>query len=242
MPPYRHLITDAFGRFSQSDTAKTRWKTANQLIQALDGNALTIGAIEVATYRPLWMLSSMSEQWLQKYTDEKLFEIDPFIPHLMETDKPFALDTTQTIEGQPLNEMLRAAGYNFLYGIPFNGARAGERQIVTYCSAMPYAELRKGARLSYIRMLAAILITQFSASDKRDAEIVEQFGRAQLSPREKETLTWLAHGLRNDRIAEQMGISEVMVRKHILSAREKLSANTREQALSIALHRGLICL
>lgn len=237
---YKNFIIDAFDKFSHSDTAAARWETANQLVQTLDGNALNIGALEVSTNRPLWMLSSMSKAWLQKYTDDKLFEIDPFIPHLMKTDKPIALDTSQTVKDQPLNEMLREAGYRFLYGIPFSGARAGERQIVTYCSGLPYADFKEGVRLNYIRMLAAILVTQFSSNDKRDTKVVEYFGRSQLTPREKETLTWLAHGLRNDRIAEQMGISEVMVRKHILSARKKLGASTREQALSIALHRELI--
>lgn len=237
---YKTFISDAFNSFSPTDSAKTRWKTANRLIREVGGNALNIGCLEQATNRPLWMLSSMSKEWLQKYSDEKLFEIDPFIPHLMKTDKPFVLDTTQTLKGQPLNGKLRAAGYNFLYGVPFNGVRSGQRQIVTYCSNRPYAELRKGTHLSYIRMLAAILVTQFSTSDKRDVDTVEVFGRTQLTPREKETLIFLAHGLRNDRISEQMRISEVMVRKHILSTRKKLGANTREQAISLALHHGMI--
>lgn len=182
----------------------------------------------------------MSDQWLKKYTDEKLFQIDPFIPHLMATNKPFILDTHKTVQGQPLNAMLRDAGYSFLYGLPFNGIRSGERQIVTYCSEQPYALLKKGEQLARIRMLAAILITQFSAPEQRDPETVKYFGRTQLTPREKEALSWLAHGLRNDRISQRMSVSEVTVRKHLRSARTKLGANTREQAIGIALHRGLI--
>lgn len=89
-------------------------------------------------------------------------------------------------------------------------------------------------------MLAVILVTQFSAPEQRDPETINHFGRPQLTAREKEALSWLAHGLRNIRIAQRMAISEVTVRKHLLSARTKLDANTREQAIGIALHRGLI--
>lgn len=61
-----------------------------------------------------------------------------------------------------------------------------------------------------------------------------------LSGREIELLTWLAAGLRNDAIAFKMGISVVTVNFHVLSARRKLNADTREQALAIAIMRGLI--
>lgn len=182
----------------------------------------------------------MSELWLEKYTSEKMYVIDPFIPHLMATNTPFILDTHKTVQGQPLNAMLREAGYSFLYGLPFNGIRSGERQIITYCSNLPYATLKKDDHLARIRMLAVILITQFSVAEQRDPETIKHFDRPQLTPRENQALSWLARGLRNDRIAQSMAISEVTVRKHLRSARTKLGANTREQALSIALHRGLI--
>lgn len=237
---YKDFITEAFNSFTPTDSAKTRWETANRLVREIGGNALNIGYLELSTNRPLWMLSSMSDEWLQKYTEEKLYEIDPFIPHLMTTNKPFALDTSKIDKSQPLNEMLLAAGYRFLYGMPFNGVRANERQVVTYCSDLAHDGQGMTAHLARIRMLAAVLITQFSAADHRDADTVEHFGRKQLTPREKQALTWLAHGWRNDRIGAEMGISEVMVRKHLLSARTKLGASTREQALGIALHRGMI--
>lgn len=237
---YKDFITEAFNSFTPTDNAKTRWETANRLIRELGGNALNIGCLEQSTNRPLWMLSSMSDEWLKKYTDEKLYEIDPFIPHMMATNKPIVLDTRKTDKSQPLNEMLLAAGYRFLYGMPFNGVRAGERQVVTYCSDLAHDAEGINAHLARIRMLASILITQFSAADHRDSDTIEHFGRNQLTPREKQTLRWLADGLRNDHISAKMGISEVMVRKHLLSARDKLGASTREQALGIALYHGMI--
>lgn len=58
--------------------------------------------------------------------------------------------------------------------------------------------------------------------------------------RQRQVLTLLASGLQNGAIAETLGITEVAVRKHFTAARRALGANTREQALAIALRTGLI--
>lgn len=56
-----------------------------------------------------------------------------------------------------------------------------------------------------------------------------------LAPREKETLEWLAAGLRPRQVAEKMGIGFRTVDKYINSARKKLKAKSRDQALIKAL-------
>lgn len=63
---------------------------------------------------------------------------------------------------------------------------------------------------------------------------------ARLSPREVDCLCGLARGLRNDRIAERLGLSASTVEMHLARARRKLGARTREQALARAILAGLI--
>jgi DNA-binding CsgD family transcriptional regulator len=46
--------------------------------------------------------------------------------------------------------------------------------------------------------------------------------------------------LRNDRIAEKLGISRPTVELHLANARRKLNAKTREQALARAVALGLL--
>jgi DNA-binding CsgD family transcriptional regulator len=72
----------------------------------------------------------------------------------------------------------------------------------------------------------------------RQLEIANNVG---LSPREQECLEWLSKGLRNERIAECMGIAQPTVEMHLAKARRKLGVATREQALVKALILGLIC-
>jgi DNA-binding CsgD family transcriptional regulator len=61
-----------------------------------------------------------------------------------------------------------------------------------------------------------------------------------LSPREKQCLLWLARGLHSDGIAERLGISLPTVKLHLLNARKKFGARTREQALALAVNMGVI--
>lgn len=53
-------------------------------------------------------------------------------------------------------------------------------------------------------------------------------------------LLWLAIGLRVQEIAERLEISGKTVEKHIASARKRLDARTREQAVAKAIQLGLI--
>lgn len=61
-----------------------------------------------------------------------------------------------------------------------------------------------------------------------------------LSPREVEVLFHLAQGLGNDRIAHQLGIKPETVNLHIMSARRRLGARTREEAIARAVRGNLI--
>jgi DNA-binding CsgD family transcriptional regulator len=64
--------------------------------------------------------------------------------------------------------------------------------------------------------------------------------RSVLTPREMECLEWLGRGLDNEKIARKLRISMATVALHLTNARRKLGAVTREQALVLALQRGLI--
>ncbi|MDO9499794.1 LuxR family transcriptional regulator [Falsiroseomonas sp.] len=61
-----------------------------------------------------------------------------------------------------------------------------------------------------------------------------------LSEREAEALEWLAAGLRVKEIAHRMGIAPVTVELHLKSARTRLGARTRDQALLQAALHGAI--
>ena len=63
-----------------------------------------------------------------------------------------------------------------------------------------------------------------------------------LTPREREVLELLAHGLSNRQIAERLGISEHTAKFHVASISGKLGAASRTEAVSRGVRRGLITL
>ena len=61
-----------------------------------------------------------------------------------------------------------------------------------------------------------------------------------LTPREQEVLTWMAKGLSNPEIAEQLTVSTVTVKFHVSNILSKLSATSRTEAVAVAMQRNLI--
>jgi DNA-binding NarL/FixJ family response regulator len=65
-------------------------------------------------------------------------------------------------------------------------------------------------------------------------------GRKLLSPREREILELLAHGLSGEEASQQLYLSSETVRTHVRNAMAKLDASTRVHAVALAMQRGEI--
>jgi len=64
--------------------------------------------------------------------------------------------------------------------------------------------------------------------------------RPALTPREQEVLRCVADGLSNKQVARRLGISERTVKFHVASILTRLGAETRAQAVKLALEQGLL--
>src|ERR1700719_292495 len=72
------------------------------------------------------------------------------------------------------------------------------------------------------------------------ARLAEHMGDDDLTGRELEVLRLIRDGQRNKQIADQLAISENTVNFHIKNLMDKLRANDRTHAVTIALRRGLL--
>jgi DNA-binding NarL/FixJ family response regulator len=70
--------------------------------------------------------------------------------------------------------------------------------------------------------------------------LAEHFGDDDPSERELEVLRLIRDGRRNKQIADQLAIAETTVNFHIKNLVDKLGANDRTHAVTIALRRGLL--
>jgi len=72
------------------------------------------------------------------------------------------------------------------------------------------------------------------------ARLAEHLGDDDLTTRELEVLRFIRDGYRNKQIAGQLSISETTINFHIKNLVDKLQANDRTHAVTIALRRGLM--
>jgi DNA-binding NarL/FixJ family response regulator len=70
--------------------------------------------------------------------------------------------------------------------------------------------------------------------------VAEHMGQEDLTRRELEVLELIREGNKNKQIADQLSISETTVNFHIKNIVDKLQANDRTHAVTIALRRGLL--
>lgn len=72
------------------------------------------------------------------------------------------------------------------------------------------------------------------------ARLAEHLGEEELTNRELEVLRLIRDGYRNKQIADQLAIAEATVNFHIKNLVDKLGANDRTHAVTIAVRRGLL--
>jgi len=72
------------------------------------------------------------------------------------------------------------------------------------------------------------------------ARLAEHLGDDDLTTRELEVLRLIRDGCRNKQIADQLAIAETTVNFHIKNLVDKLGANDRTHAVTIAIRRGLL--
>src|SRR6476661_8827775 len=72
------------------------------------------------------------------------------------------------------------------------------------------------------------------------ARLAEHLGDETLTPRELDVLRLIRDGHRNKQIADDLGIAETTVNFHIKNLVDKLGANDRTHAVTIAIRRGML--
>jgi DNA-binding CsgD family transcriptional regulator len=88
--------------------------------------------------------------------------------------------------------------------------------------------------------LEAAAETNGSANGNGHGRFSNHAAQREPTPREREVLDLLSEGATDDQIAAMLELSPATVQSHVRSAKSKLGARTRAQAVAMALQRGLI--
>jgi DNA-binding NarL/FixJ family response regulator len=120
-------------------------------------------------------------------------------------------------------------------------AYANDEQIDAVLRAGARGYLLKGAALEEIERAIRTVARGETYLDSRVASRVLALSRApRLSPREREVLRLMMDGRSNKEIASALKVTERTVKFHVTSIFNKLGAENRAQAVSIAHQRGFV--
>jgi DNA-binding NarL/FixJ family response regulator len=120
-------------------------------------------------------------------------------------------------------------------------AYANDEQIDAVLRAGARGYLLKGAALAEIEHAIRAVARGERYVDGRIAARVDALSRApRLSPREREVLRLVAAGRSNKEIAQDLGVTERTVKFHVTAIFNKLGAENRASAVTIAHQRGIV--
>ena len=117
----------------------------------------------------------------------------------------------------------------------------GDVQVLRALKAGARAYIRKGhVHRELLDTIRAVHAGQKRIPPEVASELAQHAGDEDLTPREIDVLRLIATGNANKEIAGQLSIGEETVKSHITNILEKLGANDRTHAVTIAVKRGII--
>jgi DNA-binding CsgD family transcriptional regulator len=185
------------------------------------------------------LLLTYPDEWVKRYVSQNYFAIDPVVAAATNSLLPIDWNSLN-LNGRAARQVFGEAadlgiGHQGLT-FPIRGAR-GDHALFTITSDVPRRDWEL-LRKSYMRDFQ--ILSHFV-----HGKVVElHHGLAPphkaLSPRERECLHWAAQGQTNKAIANQLGISERVVRAYFESARHKLGCLNRGHVLARAVSLRII--
>ena len=232
---------------ANAPSVETRWAILAREFAALGADQLNYGIIDTFVSErveaPVRFLSTMEAGWIDYYGERRLDLHDPHVTFVREGNlKPYywgesvlpRLDdagpreaVALTVEAGLRAQLSVTVPDPLGAGLPVGGLTIG--------SSLDEADYFAAIRGKEIALIAGgLLFYHFAIGEVRRSHA----GAKPLSTRECDCLTLVALGLRIDRIAERLHISNATVELHLRGARKKLNATTTGQAVARALMFG----
>ncbi|RCK45603.1 hypothetical protein TH25_17745 [Thalassospira profundimaris] len=246
-------LYDLLNALENAPDVPAAWQAGLQFFRKFGARQITYGFEKPDG--SIVFLTTLPDWWMHHYLDSNYGNCDPLIdvarayitPRKFETPFTNFPVTLSSKARQILNEFGETESTAGLV-IPGMNPMPQQLSAVVISNTMDTEEFSK-----FYRGKETTLILASHALQQRCQELDHQFNKTDLhlvrerlthypalSPRERECLLWLCKGLRNDAIADRMGISRVTVEMHLRNSRTKLNARTREQAVVTAIKQGFI--
>ena len=239
--------------FNASDSTET-WRTIENYFTDIGFDVVNFGVLNRAHKDIAGVFSNMSADWMSYYVSEKYYESDPLIHRGVNdpTDFIFTQENASLLlspemkRGQQLFDEVAEIGIRSSVLLPYHDTHTAHLVMFNLGSADATPEFLKRLDITNDDVFVGAALAQsflpklLGDKEKLPAWYAVNSGVERLTAREIEVLNWVAAGLRNDRVADKMGITSATVNFHVTSIKKKLKAKTREHAVAIAFTHNLI--
>lgn len=233
-------VIDLAQILDNSLSADEIWNASVKITEDMGFTALNVVSFAQADLRIDWFRSSMKMPWLEDYVAQDFMTVDPLLIGTTQGRGTMRLSEGRVAgigdiadKSPDLADQIVSWGYGELDFHAFRDNSLGQFRGVTLGrdGVTPLPDNSQ-------RLLCGILSMANVAPETPDSAGATPYWRHSLTVRERDVLRYLASGLRNEEIAWRLKIAEVTVRAHITSARGKLGAATREEAVAKAIRGG----
>ncbi|MEQ8293809.1 MAG: helix-turn-helix transcriptional regulator [Roseovarius sp.] len=245
---FANLLIDTADALAEAGDADAAWQVINRVGTRLGARSVNAGVFLTGTPTIAWMRSTMNPDWLEEYAGDALHEIDPLLKASMAGDPPRLYDVGfQQQLGPPesryrqLHQRMLSYGYHYM--LTHSWQHGPENKcLVLGCEDDPTHLFGPGTARAF-SAVAAMLSCRLEPPGAGTTD-GRAFGSSwqRLEPVEAEILSRLAQGMTEDDIAEHVGLSEADVLRVIARAAGKMQATSRDEALALAVLRGLLTL
>jgi DNA-binding CsgD family transcriptional regulator len=239
-------VAQRFIEICQREHAPTSWLTARlrESIEALGFRYFACCARVDPLHAPpqAMMIHNYPAAWVQRFSGEKLYEIDPVLQHAECDPEPFFWDNL--LRAEPITAAQRrmfadASSFGIAHGFttPIHLSWSPGTLRVS-CSLIPDA--RTVQRFNYF--IAKVMADQMYAVLSRDQIPRRERSTVELSRRERQCLSLAAQGKDDWAIGQLLGLSPETVHSYFKRLMDRLGVRTRVQAIVWALGAGQISL
>ncbi|SEK35947.1 DNA-binding transcriptional regulator, CsgD family [Roseivivax marinus] len=241
---FARLLIDTADTLSHARNGEVAWLRIEAIVSRIGGEAVNAGAFLPVTRQIAWTRSSMAPEWLEEYAHEELYEIDPLLAAAIAgTPPPFYSvrdeDRHATGDLKRLHAGMMRYNYNFML------TQAWRDGDVSTCIAIATrddpAHLFGPGTQRALSAVAAMMSLALSPSGP-EAPGARTFGThwRRLTRAEAEVLSRLAEGRTEAQVADDMKLSEAEIMAVLSGARTKMDSSSTDQALALAMARGLL--
>jgi DNA-binding CsgD family transcriptional regulator len=239
-------FTDIFDKFDACRNPEDVWQAGLHTFQKFGADWITAATSLVSQPQSPVLRTSVPADLMAGYIAQDMQSIDPWMRHCRVSSMIISIDVEEALRSDKAEPEKKLAGLFETFNLShvclvpvYSGQFCGG--VVMYSQDAQALDVQlTNDRQIELRLATAIFANAYRPETDLTSSPMRYDFRFDLSPREKETLAWLANGLSTAQIAYRMGVQPVSVSKNLASIRLKLGTTTREQSLVVAIRMGLI--